>query len=385
MFSDQTCNFKRTEHAMMMDDDDDDLNESIFDFIDGNRKEGKKVLTAQRRSDNRRKMKEINDHMKDMKKKNVLKRACQKRDKFSRPRRHRQSRPVLRPPVSQTHKDVLRAFSGNNAVINGQSYQVYNTNYCNWQMKREEALAEARRMDEIEEKELEEKREAVKEKLRFRTHKNMFQPVLRQICQTHVDTDTAPIEEEDEDDHKDENLVNTTMDHFFATKGGRNQKRVEREYKELYYFKIWKNPRIVNEWPDTIMKKLESVTLEQNKKKALKCVDCDTDLVIDRTSGECICTTCGLSVKGGDGIAFKQTFQQLRSSSRAALPYVRISHVSSFVGYWQIRSGHKVGQKESLEFGYSCGCGGGSVCDRSRTPSRTPHCIRCCMQPIACV
>lgn len=229
-------------------------------------------------------------------------------------------------PVSQSHQIRLRELKGENS----HALQVYETNYNTWLMKREEALADARATDEMETKELQEKQEEIQQKLRQRTHRLMFQPVLREICQTHSSTEATDMET-DEDDKRNENLVNTTMDQFFSVKGGKNQKRVEREYKELYYFKIWQNTRIVKEWPDTIMKKLENLSTNESRKKALKCYDCDTDLVIDRTSGECICTACGLSVKGGDGVAFKQTFQQLRSSSRAALPYVRISHVSSFV------------------------------------------------------
>lgn len=110
------------------------------------------------------------------------------------------------------------------------------------------------------------------------------------------------------------------MDQFFGTKGGRNQKRVERDFKELYYTKIHQNTKLVKEWPDTIVKKIENLVTAKKEEEKLKCLDCDIDLVIDRTSGECICTACGVSVKGGDGVAFKQTFQQLRSSSRVAPP-----------------------------------------------------------------
>lgn len=60
-------------------DDDDPLGDSIFDFLNGNTKEGKVVLTSQRRSDNRRSMKKINDRMKNVKRNNTLRRACQKK------------------------------------------------------------------------------------------------------------------------------------------------------------------------------------------------------------------------------------------------------------------------------------------------------------------
>lgn len=312
-----------------IEEDNDALGDRIFDFLNGNTKEGKVVLTSQRRSDNRKSMKKINDRMKVVKRNNTLRRACQKKDKFTKIRKTRQNFSTLKPPVPRSHaKRIAELRAGNNPKL----LDVYETNYNTWIMKREEALAEARANDQIEKEEKRLKQEKTKHRLLLRQHKILFQPVLMQLApNTHTDTQ----DKDDDDDDKQSissgpvNLIDTTIDQFFGAKGGRNQKRVERDFKDLYYTKIHQNNKLVKEWPDTIVKKIETLVTTQREEN-LKCLDCDVDLIIDRSTGECICTACGVSVKGGDGIAFKQTFQQLRSSSRVAPPYVRISHVSYY-------------------------------------------------------
>lgn len=318
--------------------------DELIDMLHGSGKK-KRANTRQRKANSEKRMRETKARIRQERKVQTLKRASLPRNKHTRLQKS-DGKNFVRfkyPSVEETHQTHLAELQAK--VQAGKeperTLRIYEQNYNEWLIKQGEAVEAAKRLDE-ETMHLEEMRKQRLEKKRIMDeHKRMFTPCLEAIATavphasgTKMGSSTS---------------AGVCMDirTFFSSSVDENERFCKKEFKRIYHEKVKVASNIICEWPDTLQQKLEKrvesieatgSSSSSSSSSALDhqrftCDDCKTDLFVDSVTGTLVCKSCGVSVSGGEGIGYKQSFSESQSKNRGAAPYERLAHVSfiSFV------------------------------------------------------
>lgn len=283
----------------------------------------KRVLVKQMRYQQEKHNRKMQKDARDNKKKKTLERAARPRNKqngFQKPQRKGKARiKFVRQPIEELHQELVDS-------LDEPLLQVYLHNYQYWLMKKQEALIYAEQLDEEAEAQYESQKREREAKAHSQQHRNMFQAALCDIATVVPHTNYT----------SNKFKKNGRIDMFFKPVTGVYKSKVEKEFDEFYVEEVSTSLVEITRWPEVIQ---SNPTEEADKNMKMKrrniqqsfCTECEVDaLIVDSQMGCYVCTNCGTSTLGDDGVQYQPTFDQIQSTTRGAAPYDRLAHVSIY-------------------------------------------------------
>lgn len=194
--------------------------------------------------------------------------------------------------------------------------QHYLVNYANWEnAKRVElvkAMAETERELELH-RENELRNQADR---RLRQHQKALRPSLK-LLDPAFRPAPRPV------------AKGATLHAFFNKKPTDHTKTTERLFNKFYFSNVAICSSRLHSFPE--FKTDAGSSDDASHGAGLKCRTCGGPCIKNMQEGMLVCTRCGVSVQGGDGVGFKQTFQEASASSRFGAPYNRETHFKDFL------------------------------------------------------
>lgn len=287
------------------------------------------LLVAQQRRQGERELWRMRRQMSDKKRKDTLFRAAMPRTKHTRPRGKRRGRPcIMYPPVQQRHGEMEENF----AMMREDKYGVdtdwedsYCSNYMAWQERRAVALRDAGEQDDFDERQQLRRQERREAAALQEAHKAKMREVFETIATEVPHASGCKLVEEP--------AVFSSISGYFERKTGRFRDRVQRVFDRFYHERVAvAEQEDISEWPEfdddfneASDQKRRCTTLER------RCPECDMEQIAEEATGYLVCMHCGLSVKGGEGVGYRQSFAEAQASVRAAAPYDRLAHFKEFI------------------------------------------------------